>query len=171
MGMLMASTLAMSTATTAASYIGQSQAASANKVAAINAMGINSRQTNMGMMQEDAAASLRAQQSQSQQLQAASTAAASAGENGVSGNSVDALINNYKSAEGNYFNSLATQGQWDRSQGQAQKVGQTVQAEDQINRVPAPTFLGAALRIGGDAFGAYNSTYGQASIRNARSGY
>ena len=143
--------LAMSAATSAAGLVGQAQQYSANKANAEQAFRVQDRQTNLSVQQQEAADAKQAQQSQIEMLKSAATARASAGEAGVIGNSVDALIGDYYASEGRYLNSLATQGRWNRAQADLQKRGQAATAQGRINSVAKPDFIGAALRIGGDA--------------------
>jgi hypothetical protein len=161
MGTLFAASLAMSAGSAIAGVVGQQQAYSTNAANAQAAQRINNQQTNIGIQQSEAAAGQKAQDQQIEMLKAAATARASANEAGVSGNSVDALIGDYHAAEGRYMNSLDTQNQWNRAQADMQKQGQAVQAQNQINSVAAPDYLGAALRIGGGGIDAYNKTYGR----------
>jgi hypothetical protein len=165
MSTLFLTSLAMSTATTAVGAIGQQKQYNANAANAQQSMNLQNKQTNIGIQQSEAAKGLKAQDVQTEMLKAAATAKASANENGVSGNSVDALIGDYHASEGRYLNSLEQQGAWDRSQADVQKQGQAAQAQRQINSVAKPDFLGTALRIGGGAFDAYRSTYGKDATR------
>ena len=165
----MATSLAMSAASTAVGVIGQQQQFNANAANAVQAQQIQNTQTNIGIQQSEAASGLRAQQSQSDMLKAAATAAASAGESGTAGNSVDSLIGDYHASEGRYLNSLATQGQWNRDQAAVQKQGQAAQAQGRINSVAKPDFLGAALRIGGDALNTYTDLYVKPQLNAGRS--
>jgi hypothetical protein len=167
---MFASMLAVSAASTTAGLVGQQQAYNANAANAAQSLKIQNRQTNYGIQQQEAANSVNAQQTQTDMLKAAATAAASAGENGVSGNSVDALISDYHAAEGRYFNDLQTQQQWNRQQADVTKQGQVATAQRQINSVAKPDFIGAALRIAGGGLDAYNRTYGEEAVRNAQRG-
>jgi len=158
---LMAASLAMSTATGVVSYLGQQQQESANRHNAEASFALQNQQTNLGIQQGEASDSLKAQQSQVEMLKAAATAKATAGATGTSGNSVDALIGDYHASEGRYLNSLSTQGVMDRQQAGIEKLGQAATAQRQINSVPKPNFLGAALRIGADSLNNYTNIYGK----------
>jgi len=162
---LFATTLAVSAASAGAGLIGQAQQYNANKNSAEQSFRLQNRQTNLGIQQSEAAASQRAQQTQTDMLKAAATAAASAGENGVSGNSVDALINDYHSAEGKYLSDLTTQNQWNRAQADVQKQGQAANAQRQINSVAKPDFIGAALRVAGDGLNSYTNLWAKDATR------
>jgi hypothetical protein len=147
---------ALTIATEVAGVIGQQKQYNANAANAQQSMNLQNKQTNIGIQQSEAAKALEAQNTQTDMLKAAATAKASANENGVSGNSVDALINDYHASEGRYLNSLDTQNQWNRSQADVQKAGQAATAQRQINSVAKPDFIGAALRIAGDGVNRYS---------------
>jgi hypothetical protein len=154
---LLATSLAMSTATQVAGQIGQAQQYNANAASALQSMQLANKQTNLGIQQSEAANSQKAQDQQVEMLKAAATARASAGESGVEGNSVDALIGDYHASEGRYLNDLSTQNQWNRQQASVQKQGNVATAQRQINSVAKPDYLGAALRIGGDGLNSYTN--------------
>jgi hypothetical protein len=148
-----------------AGLAGQAQAYNQNAASAAQSLRLQNRQTNLGIQQKEASNSLKAQQTQSDMLKAAATAAATAGENGISGNSVDALINEYHASEGRYFSSLQTQAQWDRTQADVTKQGQVAQAQRQVNSVAKPDYIGAALRIAGSGLDAYDRTHPKDATR------
>jgi len=148
-----------------AQLAGQTQAYNANAANAAKSMRIQNQQTNFATQQRESADSVNAQQTQADMLRAAATARASAGESGTSGNSVDALIGDYYASEGRYMNNLAVQQGWNRQQANLTLQGQSAQAQAQINRVPKPDFIGAALRIGADTLSAYNQNYGKDATR------
>jgi len=149
-------TVAMSSALSIAQLAGQAQQYTANARNAAQAMRTQNTQTNTNIQQNEAANSQKAQDQQVEMLKAAATAAASAGESGTDGNSVDALIGDYHAAEGRYLNSLDVQNRWNRAQAENEKQGQSVSAQNQVNSVAKPDYIGAALRIGGDSLNAYN---------------
>lgn len=100
-------------------------------------------------------------------LRARSTARASAGESGVSGLSVDALIADYYGQQGRYNdgvdrNYANTSFQIDQEMKGAQARGTT--AIRNLPRGQRPSFIDAGLRIGGAALGAYGR-YADASAR------
>lgn len=165
MSTLFYTTLAMSAASATAGVVGQAQQFNANAKNAIQAQQIQNQQTNLGIQQQEASDALKAQESQREMLKAVATAKASAGESGTAGNSVDALIGDYYDSEGRYLNSLNVQDQWDRAQADVQKKGQAAQAQGRINSVAKPDFLGAALRIGGDAVNSYTNLWGKDATR------
>lgn len=122
------------------------------------AFNIQNKQTNLGIQQQEASDSLKAQDTQKQMLQASSTARQSAGETGTSGNSVDALVNDYHATEGQYMSNLSTQQQWDRGQADLQKAGQRAQARERMV-APGAAYLGAALRVAGTGLDSYTNNF------------
>lgn len=144
--------------------MGQQQQFKANAANAEQSFRLQNSQTNLFIQQSEASDSLKAQQVQTDMLKAAATAKASANESGVSGTSVDALINDYHASEGRYVSALVQQSGWDRQQAAMQKQGQKAQAQRQINSVAKPDFIGAALRIGGDALSSYDRNFIQPNI-------
>jgi hypothetical protein len=161
MTVLMGASLGMSVLKGGADFLGQQQQEIANRHNAINSFNIQNRQTNIGIQQQESSDSQKAQESQREMIQSAATAAASAGESGTAGVSVDNLFNEYHATEGRYFNDVATQGQWNRTQAGVQKQGQAVQAQRQIMSVPKPNILGTALKIGGESLNKYTQLYGK----------
>ena len=162
---LFATTLGLNTAATVAGAIGQNEQFKANAANALASNRIANQQTNLGIQQSEAEQGRKAQETQVEMLKAAATAKASANENGVSGNSVDALINDYHASEGRFISTLQQQAVWNRNQAGMSKQGQKAQAQQQINSVAKPDFLGTALRIGGGALDAYNRSYGNNPTR------
>lgn len=158
-------TLGLSAASATAGVIGQAQQYNANAANAAQAMRTQNAQTNLGIIQSEAADGRKAQDTQADMLRAIATAKASANEGGVAGNSVDALIGDYYASEGRFMNDLATQGVWSRAQADLDKQGQRAQAKGRINSVSKPDFMGAALRIGGDALGSYTNLWGKDATR------
>jgi hypothetical protein len=82
---------------------------------------------------------------------AMATAAVAAGEGGVGGNSVIALMREFRGRTGRFNAAIDRQLQWGRNQTMAQMTGVQTQVQSQINSVPyaaGPSFLDAALRIG-----------------------
>jgi len=148
--------LGMAAASTAMTIQGQKQAASAQANAQANASKaerqrylheVSSMRIQQG--QEQVVAAQRLQASSKKAREARSTARVSAGESGVAGISVDALINDLTSTEANY--NFATQQQLEMSD-----VNRTLQLRDaglgftnnmlRINKpIEQPNYLGAAL--------------------------
>jgi multidrug efflux pump subunit AcrA (membrane-fusion protein) len=148
--------IAMGTASTAASVVGQQQQAKAQARSQANASAaerqrylqeVSSMRIQQG--QEQVAAAQRIQESTRKAREARSTARVSAGEAGVAGLSVDALINDLTREEASY--NFATQ-----QQTQMNDVNRSLQLRDaglgftnnmlRINKpIEQPDYLGAAL--------------------------
>lgn len=87
---------------------------------------------------------------------AKATARVAAGEAGVSGLSLDALLGDFDRTEARYRDSVAQQGEFDHLASQDRIADFAADRESRINRarpqpVARPSFLGAALRVAGDA--------------------
>lgn len=92
-----------------------------------------------------------------QALQARGTAYNAAGESGVTGLSVNALIDDYYGREGRRVDSIDQNYQMDRDYLRAQMDSTQATAESRINsvqRAQPPSFADAAIRIAGAAVGA-----------------
>jgi hypothetical protein len=166
---LAAASLAVGTASAAASYVGQSQAADAqdkmNKEAAANAVTAanqNYQYTQQRMAQETAAASTEKLNSNLASAEARATAATSAGESGVQGYSINQLIGSYYSKQGRYTDALDTNYQMSR-QGLTDSMDQTSnRTKSAINSLPnpqRPSFLDAAIRVAGSGLNAATDYY------------
>jgi hypothetical protein len=148
--------IAMGTASTAASVVGQQQQAKAQARSQANASAaerqrylqeVSSMRVQQG--QEQVAAAQRVNESARKAREARATARVSAGEAGVAGLSVDALINDLTKQEAEF--NFATQQQL-----QMNDVGRSMQLENaglsftnnmlRINKpIEQPNYLGAAL--------------------------
>ena len=149
---------ALTIASTVGSVVAQSQAASAQADAnqrqyqnIMAARAANLNQTNLMQQQEREASMQKLEQSNLAARSAASTARVSAGESGISGLSVDALLADIGTKQ-NRFNS-AVETNYDRASGAIANQAENVQinAASQINnlKTPAmPDYFSAALRIG-----------------------
>ncbi len=115
-------------------------------------------------LQEAKAASADLQDLNREALQARSTARMAAGEAGVTGLSVDALIADYYGQEGRQERTLSNNYQMNADYLRGEMEGIQSQAEGRINSVDQgqkPSFAGAAIRILGgglDAYGGYQRT-------------
>ena len=92
-----------------------------------------------------------------QALQAKATARVAAGEAGVAGISVDALQRKFAGEEARFVDATNTSAQFAREQGKRRVESFKSGAQNQINQslrapVKRPSFFGAALRIGGQAY-------------------
>jgi hypothetical protein len=148
----------LTVASSAASVYGQQQAANAQEAAnqrqyenIMQARASNINQTNL-MQQQERESAMQRQESNNLRARAAqSTATVSAGESGISGLSVDALLADLGTQQNRFNTSVDTN--FDRST-QAiaiQRDNASINAASQINQLKtpqAPDYLGAALRIG-----------------------
>lgn len=154
-----------SVASTASSVYGQQQAANAQSAAnqrqydnTMRARAANINQTNLMQQQEREASSQKLDENNRAARAAQSTAAVAAGENGISGLSVDALMADLGTSQNRYNSSVYTN--YDNSSMAIanQRENVDINAASQINslKTPAmPDYFGAALRIGTAAYGAY----------------
>ena len=91
----------------------------------------------------------------------------------MAGLSVEALLNDFTAQEGRYRYGVRRNNELVTDQLTAEMEGARAQAQGRINSIPSlnlepvsrPTYLGAALRIGGDALGAY-AKYSRPSTTN-----
>lgn len=175
--------LALSVAAAAASYVAQQQA-SENQArsqkqmveaqnetirqnsALANAAYINdTKQLQNRQAEEAAAAAAREHGVQIEAEKTRSTAVTAAGEAGVSGLSVNALLTDYTRQEVDYRFQSQTQLENQRMQTEAELRGSELQAQGRVDSVRPymaqpvsyPSLMGAALRVGADSFSAYNS--------------
>jgi len=163
---LMAVSIGLTAAQGVASYVGQSQMASQQaKANAATARSVNeSTRINLAQLgiqgqQERDAASQKAQEVQRERLKAEARARVSAGEAGVSGLSVDALLNDYSKEESRYLESLETNMDYNQQQRDLEAQGIVAQGQSRINSMPlpnTPSLLGTALQIGAGSLDAYD---------------
>jgi len=139
------------------------QAAQAKKQNAALAKAANASYNN-NVKQEDTALIQKQMASQQDEMnsgiqaaQARATARASAGEAGVAGLSVDALVNDYTATEARYRDGLKQNMEWETQQYKNRIEGHQVDAENMynMNMAQGPSYLGAALRIGGSLASSY----------------
>lgn len=156
-----------SVASTVASVSAQSQAADAQSAAnqrqyenTMRARAANLNQTNLMQQQEREAGSQQLEQNNMAARAAKSTATVSAGESGISGLSVDALLSDLGTKQ-NRFNSSVVTNYDNSSMAIAnQRENVDINAASQINalKTPAmPDYFGAALRIGNAVYNGYNN--------------
>lgn len=146
-----------SVASAAGSVVAQSQAADAQSASnqrqydnTMRAYRENVNQTNLMQQQEREGSLMKVEDNNMKARAATSTASVAAGENGISGLSVDALMGDI-SFDQNRFNG-SVQTNFDRAQGAISNQRENVysNAASQINglQTPAsPDYLGAGLRI------------------------
>lgn len=115
-------------------------------------------QTQQRLLQEGEANAANKFQVAQDTRAAQATALMAAGEGGVGGFSVTNLINQFAAQQGAYNSSIDRQQQWSADQAALNMRGVEAQGQDRINSAPAvarPSFLGAALRIGGAGLSSY----------------
>ena len=124
-----------------------------NTVVTANA---NQAQVNLEQSQQRDASMQKLDENNMAARAAKSTATVSAGENGISGLSVDALLADIGTKQQRYNSSVVTNYDSTTSALDNQRQNITSNANSQINslKTPAmPDYMGAALRIGGSAYG------------------
>lgn len=156
-----------SVASTVASVSAQSQAADAQSAAnqrqyenTMRARAANLNQTNLMQQQEREGSMQKLEQNNLAARAAQATATVSAGESGISGLSVDALMSDLGTKQ-NRFNSSVVTNYDNSSMAIAnQRENVDINAASQINslKTPAmPDYFGAALRIGNAVYNGYNN--------------
>jgi hypothetical protein len=149
-------------ASTAASLVGQQQAANAQEAAnqrqyqnIMQARAANINQTNLMQQQEREGSMQKLEENNLRARAAQARATVSAGEAGISGLSVDSLLADLGTSQNRYNSSVSTN--FDRST-QAialQRDNVNINAASQVNQLKtpaAPDYLGAALRIGNSVY-------------------
>lgn len=160
---------AIGAAQTVVGFMGEQAAADAqNQYYAENAKAARQATVNQyahqqnRIIQERRAASQEKQNATVDALKARATAKTAAGEAGVSGLSVDALVQDFYAQEGRYSNSIDNNFQMTSDYLRSEMESTQAQGQSRINsvrRATPPSFLGAAIRIGAtalDAFGTYH---------------
>ncbi|HVJ44379.1 MAG TPA: hypothetical protein VM639_22955 [Dongiaceae bacterium] len=159
--MTAAVTAAISAASIAATTMMQSANAAkqnaAMQKAATNSFNNKQQQEQTALIQKQLASQQDEMNSSIEAAKARATARASAGEAGVSGLSVDALINDYTATESRYRDGLRQNMEWETQQFKNRVEGHAVDSENMYNQNAAqkPSYLGAALRIGGSMASSY----------------
>jgi hypothetical protein len=140
----------------------QNQYYEANKLAANQAL-VNSYAGEQNqMIEERNASSQQAMQGTLAAAQGRATATTAAGAAGVGGASVDALIGDYFSRESMNKSAINQNYAMKSDAIQAQELGDQSQAISRINSVQkavAPSFLDAAIRLGGNAVSSAGTYY------------
>lgn len=150
---LMTAGLAMSVGSNVAGFVGQNKMAKQNAQNATEAAVLDFEQLGLRRMEEEAAASQQLEESRREALRVRSAASVSAGEAGVSGNSVNQLLGAISASQGRNANTIASNLRSRTAQlnveGQAISTG----AQGRINSVPKGSLGGMLLDIGGEAVG------------------
>lgn len=159
-------TFALSAASAVAGYMGEQQqykAAMAQKVendrAATDAARNRYESISKSLTSEQKKASGDEMDAKLDALRARSKARVAAGEAGVSGLSVDALLSDFSTSEERYLGRVDQNYQTIRDSYQDERNGAYDTARARINSVATPTkpnFLGAAIRIGSAGVGSYS---------------
>ena len=125
----------------------------------MKAMAANVNQTNAEHMQQREASVQKLQENNMAATAAKATATTAAGEIGISGLSVDALLSDLSGKQGRYTDSVTTNYQNAEMAINNQRENIGINASSQINSLKtpqAPDYVGAALRIGTTAYDYYN---------------
>lgn len=125
----------------------------------MRAMAANVNQTNAEHMQQREASIQKLSENNMTATAAKATATTSAGESGISGLSVDALLADLSGRQGRYTDSVTTNYQNAEMAINNQRENIGINAASQINNLKtpqAPDYVGAALRIGTTAYDYYN---------------
>jgi hypothetical protein len=149
---------AVSAASTVSGFMGQKEMYEQNAKNANESARRQYFDSNMRILQEKQAAALNKSDVTREARAATATARVAAGEAGVSGNSVDALLSEFMGRADDYKGRVNTQTDWSIAQINREKLGIQAQAKDRINSVQRPSFLDAGLRIlgaGMDSYGVY----------------
>jgi hypothetical protein len=157
------------------SYAGDVSAANEqNRMYAENAARANQSardqmfQTQQRMLQEQASAANEKIDVEREARAAKATAMTAAGESGVSGLSVDALLAEFDGRQAEYEDRIDQNTEWTLTQLNNEMKGIRSNAEDRINsiqRAAKPSFFDAGLRIAGAGLNSYNS-YEDRKFRN-----
>jgi len=161
----------MTVAGTATQYVGQQQQASAQNAMnrqrqelgterALQNYRLQTSQAYKRMQQEREATGQEIREVSRQSRRAQATGAVSAGEAGVTGKSVDAMLDDFERQELMYQTNIKRNQEWreDNTKDQLEAIRIGTQGRiEQLQFMPAqrPSFLGAALRIGGQVAGYY----------------
>lgn len=158
---------AVGAAQQAFSYAGNVQAANEqNRMYAENAKRANQNardqmfQTQQRMLQEQEAAANEKIDVEREAREAKATAFTAAGESGVSGLSVDALMAEFDGRAVEHSDRVDQNTEWTLTQLNNEMKGIRFNAEDRINsvqRAAKPSFFDAGLRIAGVGLDSYNS--------------
>ena len=167
--------LAIGAASTVVGFMGQQQQYEAQKAMykqnIINAGKMAADQyanTALRAQQERSAAEMEKQNVNIEAMEGRATAATAAGEGGVAGNSVTALLGSYYSKQGRFNSAIDKNYQMSRDYLWSTMDQTRNQAQSMINSMPRPqkpSFLDAAIRIAGqglEAAGTYNQMRGYA---------
>ncbi len=164
---LAVSSFAIGAAQTVAGYIGESQQAKMqNQMVRENQKAANANlvreyaDTQKRQIQEEDAASVQKQDIAREARAARATSMVAAGEAGVSGLSVDALIADVYGKEATAKDRISQNTGFTVDNLKSEMNGFKAKAQDRINSIPwanGPSPFAAALKIGGSALGSYSN--------------
>lgn len=137
-----------------ASHQAQSKQAKANKANALDAMMDTFKDISLQEAQHKEAAAQTLLQADRQAREDEALARVSAGEAGVSGASVDALIGDLAARAGEFKTTQQKNLDWTLSQLDRQRKGAQSTAQSRIAGVPAPSAIGTGLTIAGSGLNA-----------------
>lgn len=163
--------LALTVASTTATYVGQErqarsqaryykQAAEEGQKLALESLAVESSQLALRSKQEAEAKSQAVQKTQTDYLRAKSTAKVASGESGVSGTSIDQLLADFDFQEDLEVSAIKTNASYAEQQLSMEKLGLRGQANQRIastrgQPVSRPSLIAAGLQIAGAGAGAY----------------
>lgn len=131
-----------------------------NRLAASQARDLKIQSLNQRLIQESEAAADEKQKLAIQALEASERAKVAAGEAGITGSSVDMLINDYEAQKLRGISTINTNIENTEKQIELEKLGASAEAESRINAIRQgrqPSFLAAAVGTAADAYGAYHT--------------
>lgn len=142
-----------------AQNVAQSQASSANKKSATQAMYESWKELDIRAAQTQDAANMSIMAADKQSREREALSSVSAGQSGVAGASVDALLSTFSNdAAANRVNvQRNTQAQLDQIQ--EEKKGAQVQAQSRIDSEPPPSNFLTAMKIGAAGLDYYHQTH------------
>lgn len=139
------------------SYEQQKAMSSATASAAKRAFEQDNRAITQRQLQEQTASADRKFANAQEYAAARASGVVAAGEAGVSGLSVDALLNDLAGQQAARQKTADTNLGWTLAQLQQERFGAQAQRDNRINSAPKPSSLGLALQIGGQAIGGYDT--------------
>lgn len=131
-----------------------------NRIAAAQARDLKIQSLNQRAIQESEAAGEAKQKQAIEALQLRERAAVAAGEAGVSGSSVDNLLNEYTAQRLRGVTTINRNLENVEKQISLQKMGASAEAENRINSMPQgtqPSFLAAAISAGASGYATYKA--------------
>ena len=131
-----------------------------NRIASAQARDLKIQSLNQRAIQESEAAGEAKQKQAIEALQLRERAVVAAGEAGVSGSSVDNLLNEYTAQRLRGVTTINRNLENVEKQISLQKMGASAEAENRINSMPQgtqPSFLAAAIKAGASSYATYKA--------------